>query len=355
MVSTHSSPGPRSGPGQSSIAGVAASIRGAAAAALTLVILAACTGCGIPSFLVTPVSSSTTLREHVVQPGKGWSPDEKIVIIEVEGLLLNARSGGFLQPTENEVSRFVQQLEKAEADEDVRAIVLRVNSPGGTVSASDTLYQRLIRFRQKSKKPVIASAQDVMASGGYYVALGADKIVVQPTSVVGSIGVIFNTFDFSGTLAKIGASSEAIKSGAFKDMGSPLKPLTDPERAVMQRMVDEYFVRFRDLVVARRGVTGDNLNLATDGRVFSGQNAVALGLADQVGFLEDAIDLAKKTANAPNAKVVLYKRPYGYSGSIYASSDAPKPQAGQQTNLVINLPASKAFLPTGFYYLWEPQ
>ena len=354
MVSTHSTPGPHPGPCQLSIAGLAISIR-SAAAALFLLVLTTCAGCGVPSFLITPVSSSSTLREHVVQPGKGWRQKEKIVLIEVEGLLLNARSGGFLQPTENEVSRFVQQLEKAEADDDVRAIVLRVNSPGGTVSASDTLYQRLIKFREKSKKPVISSAQDVMASGGYYVALASDKIVVQPTSVVGSIGVIFNTFDFSGTLEKIGARSEAIKSGALKDMGSPLKPLTDPERVVMQRMVDEYFVRFRDLVVARRGVTGENLNLATDGRVFSGQNAVALGLADQVGFLEDAIELAKKTANAPNAKVVLYKRPYGYGGSIYAQSDAPQPQAQQQTNLVINLPPSKAFLATGFYYLWEPQ
>lgn len=313
-------------------------------------LLMTCGGCGVPSFLITPVSSSSTLREHVVQPGKGWSGRGKIVLIEVEGLLLNARSGGFLQPTENVVSAFVQQLEKAEADKDVRAIILRVNSPGGTVSASDTMYQHVVRFKEKSKKPVIAATQDVAASGAYYVALAADTIVVQPTSVVGSIGVIFNTFDFSGSLAKIGASSEAIKSGALKDMGSPFKPLTDPERAVMQGMVDEYAARFKDLVTARRGLTGDRLRDVTDGRVFSGERAVTLGLADQTGFLQDAIALAKSTAKAPNADVVLYKRPYGYSGSIYAQDATPQPQ----TNLVINLPPSKAFLPTGFYYLWEP-
>ena len=317
---------------------------------VAVLLLATCGGCGVPSFLITPVSSSSTLREHVVQPGKGWSGRGKIVLIEVEGMLLNARSGGFLQPTENGVSAFAQQLDKAEADEDVRAIILRVNSPGGTVSASDTMYQRVVRFKQKSKKPVIAATQDVAASGAYYVALGADKIVVQPTSVIGSIGVIFNTFDFSGSLAKIGASTEAIKSGALKDMGSPFKPLTDPERVVMQGMVDEYFARFRDLVSARRGLTGDRLRDVTDGRVFSGENAVTLGLADQAGFLEDAIELAKSTAKVPNADVILYKRPYGYSGSIYAKGETPQPQ----TNLVINLPNSKAFLPTGFYYLWEP-
>ena len=314
------------------------------------------TGCGLPSFLVTPVSNTSALREHVVQPGKGWRQNEKVVVIEVEGMLLNMKQGGFLQATENDVSLFVQQLDKAAADEDVKAIVLRVNSPGGTVSASDTLYQRLVRFREKSKKPIVTSAQDVIASGGYYVALASDKIVVQPTSVVGSIGVIFNTFEFSGTLAKIGATTEAIKSGPLKDMGSPLKPLTEPERVVMQGMVDDYFHRFRDLVSARRGLTGDRLALVTDGRVFSGENAVKLGLADQAGFLEDAIELAKNSANSPNAKVVLYRRPYGYSGSIYARSAVTEPQAqqAQQTNLVINLPPSKAYLPTGFYYLWEP-
>src|SRR5688572_4562413 len=224
---------------------------------IVLLFISILPGCA-PSFLVTPVSSSQTLREITVEAGRGWSP-KKIAIIEVEGMLLNARTGGFLQAQENDVSLFAQQLKKAEADPAVRAIVLRINSPGGTVSASDLMYDEINRFKQRSKKPVIASAQDIAASGAYYVACAADKIVVQPTSVIGSIGVIFNTFDFSGSLAKIGASTEAIKSGALKDMGSPFKPLTDPERVVMQGMVDEYFARFRDLVSTRRGLTGDRL------------------------------------------------------------------------------------------------
>ncbi len=320
-----------------------------------LLLAAACAGCGIPSFLVTPVSGTTSLKEEVVQSGRGWSRG-KIVIIEVEGLLMNARSGGFLQATENQVSLFVQQLQKAEADEDVRAVVLRVNSPGGTVSATDTMYQHVLKFRQKSKKPVVAAAQDIAASGGYYVACAADRVIVQPTSVIGSIGVIFNTFEFSGTLDKIGARSEAIKSGPLKDMGSPFKPLTDPERQVMQGIVDEYFGRFEAVVTTRRGLSGEKLKAVTDGRVFSGERAVQLGLADESGFLEDAIESAKSLAKAPNADVILYKRPYGYGGSIYASASGPAPQQNHQNQqtIVINLPHSRAFLPTGFYYLWEP-
>src|SRR5436305_14455056 len=164
-------------------------------------------GC-VPSFLITPVSSNQSLKEVTVEDGSRG----KIVIIEVEGMLMNVKTGGFLQAQENDVSLFAQQLKKAEKDPAVKAVVMRINSPGGTVSASDLLYNEVLRFKERSKKVVVASAQDVVASGAYYVACSADKIVVQPTSVIGSIGVIFNTFDISGTLDKVGARTNVIKS-----------------------------------------------------------------------------------------------------------------------------------------------
>jgi protease IV len=207
--------------------------------AFHLMLLAFLGGCGVPSFLVTPVGSSSSLQEKVVKPGQGFFA-KKIVIIEIEGMIANTQSGGLLQPTENDVSRFVQQLDKAASDEDVAAVVLRINSPGGTVTASDTLYQSVMRFRQKTGKPVVASAQEMVASGGYYIACASDKIVVHPTSVVGSIGVIFNSVDASDTIAKLGLRVNAVKSGPLKDIGSPFKHLEDDERAVMQSMVDEY-------------------------------------------------------------------------------------------------------------------
>src|SRR5215208_3167442 len=157
---------------------------------LTLLPLCILSGC-MPSFLITPVSSNQSLKEVTVEEGSG----SKILILEVEGMLMNIRTGGFLQAQENDVSLFAQQLKKAEKDPSVKAIVLRINSPGGTVSASDLMYDEVKRFKQATNKPVVASAQDIAASGAYYVACAADKIVVQPTSVVGSIGVIFNTFD----------------------------------------------------------------------------------------------------------------------------------------------------------------
>jgi protease-4 len=307
-------------------------------------------GCGVPSFLVTPVANTNQIEEEVVEPGKGLFPD-KIAIVELEGLIANAKGGGLLQPTENPVSRFVQQLKRAEEDPSVRAVVLRVNSPGGTVSASDAIYQTVLRFKEKTHKPVVASALEMAASGAYYVSCAADKIVVQPTSVVGSIGVIFETFDISGTLGKIGARTEAIKSGPLKDMGSPFKPMTDQERQVMQNVVNEYFARFKGVVQGNRHIDDARLAAVSDGRIFSGEEAVKLGLADQSGLLDDAIDLARKLANAPSAKVVLYKRPYGYGGSIYARTEPPPPESH---DLQFNLAPARTLLPTGFYYLWEP-
>jgi protease IV len=318
--------------------------------ALLLMLFLGLTGCGTPSFLVTPVSNTNALQEHEVQPGRGWS-QPKIVIVEVEGMLMNARSGGFLQPTENPVSLFAQELDRAARDPRVKAIVLRVNSPGGTVTASDTMYGMVSEFRKKTKKPVIAATQEMAASGGYYVALASDKIVAHPTSVVGSIGVIFNTFDIEGTMGKIGVRSEAIKSGPLKDMGSPFHRLTEPERAVMQGMVDEYHQRFVAVVKAHRPITDEKtLSLVTDGRVFSGEQAKALGLVDETGSLEDALRLAKEMGQAPNARVILYKRPYGYGGSIYADSATPQPRANV---LKLELPFGREMLPTGFYYLWD--
>ncbi len=316
---------------------------------IVLVLLTALAGCGVPSFLITPVSNTNEMHEIQVAPGKGGS---KIAMIEIEGMLINAKSGGFLQPTENPLSVFTQQLDAAEKDKSVKALVLRVNSPGGTVTTSDAMYQLLQRFRAKTHKPIVASCQEVCASGAYYVSCAADKIYAQPTTVIGSIGVIFNTFNFSGTMDKIGVSSVAIKSGPLKDMGSPFKPLTEDERAVMQGIVNEYYARFIEVVTTnRKPLDTGNIKMLTDGRVFSGADAQRHGLVDETGLLEDAINAARRLAGAPDAKVVMYKRPYGYRGSIYAETDVPQPQASNVTKL--ELPGGP-LLPGGFYYLWNP-
>lgn len=309
-------------------------------------------GCGAPSFLITPVSSSPKLEEVEVQPGEGLSSD-RVAVVEIEGMLVNARVGGLLQGTENPLSRFSQQLDKAAKDRRVKAVVLRINSPGGTVTCSETMYRLVRRFKEKTGKVVIAAAQEVSASGGYMVALSADRIVATPTSVVGSIGVIFQTFHVEQTLGFIGVKVETIKSGELKDMGSPFRSMNERDRKVIEDMVEGFYARFVGLLRERRGLTDEaTLKTATDGRVFTGEQALALGLVDQLGSLEETIDLARQLAGAPKARAVMYIRPYGYTGSIYASQ--PLSPARSERGAVFELPESLQPLPAGFYYLWRP-
>jgi protease-4 len=310
-------------------------------------------GCSAPSFLVTPVANSQKLDEIGVKSGKGAFPP-KIALIEVEGMLVNARTGGLFQAQENKLSLFTQQMDAAAADPKVKAVVLRVNSPGGTVTCSDTMYQLIKKFREDTHKPVIASGQEVMASGAYYLSTACDDIVVQPTTVVGSIGVIFELFEVDQGLAKLGITANAIKSKPHKDIGSPFRAMALEERQILQSTVDEYYQRFIGVVQAKYHLTdADTIATATDGRVFSGEQAKKIGLVDKVGLLEDAIDLAKQKSGANNAEVVMYKRPYGYMGSIYADTSTPAPNAAQANVLQLPLPASMS-LPRGFYYLWQP-
>ncbi len=298
------------------------------------------------------------LDEMTVHRGKSWSAG-KIAIIEVEGMLMNARASGLLQQGENSLSIFTEQLGHAASDPEVKAIILRINSPGGTVTTSDTMYEQLLRFKKQTNKPIIADFQEVAASGAYYLACAADKIVAHPTSVVGSIGVIFNTYDFQDTMGKIGMRAETIKSGELKDMGSMYKKLTPEERAVMQSMVDEYYARFLHVLKTSRpklaAADEATFQQATDGRVFSGQKAMEMGLVDEVGLLEDAIKMARRMTKSPGAAVVMYKRPYGYRGSIYADASVPQPRANADV-LRLELPGSDGFpmLTNGFYFLWQP-
>lgn len=314
-------------------------------------------GCSMPSLLITPVSSSPELEETVVMAGQ--TRKAKVAIIEVEGMLLNTRaSSGLLGASENKVSLFKQQLSAAAADERVKAVVLRINSPGGTVSASDTMYSMVMDFRARTGKPVVAACQDMAASGGYYVACAADEVHATPTSVIGSIGVLFETIDLTGLMDKIGVQMAPIASGPLKTMGSPFDGLTAEERQVMQSMIDEFYVRFTSVVKASRQVTDEEK--AFDGRVFTGRQAYEIGLVDELCHLESSIQRARDLAGAPGARVVMYKRPYGYRGSIYASSADLSPKAHERNDLaetIGQLPVvheMTAMLRPGFYYLWMP-
>jgi protease-4 len=182
-------------------------------------------GCGQTAFHVELVPTDRQLAETRIQRDAGLFVFDKIAIIDVDGLLANRRKGGWMRSGENPVSLFIEKLDKAAADQSVKAVVIRLNSPGGTVAASDIMYHHLREFRRETGKPVIACVLGIGCSG----------IIAQPSGVVGNIGTIFQTYSVAGTMEKIGIKAVTIKSGNLKDMASPLHDLSDEEHEVLPR------------------------------------------------------------------------------------------------------------------------
>jgi protease IV len=319
--------------------------------ALAAAILAG--GCGQNmGYIIKPVSINEELKETTVSSDAGFFDNDKVLIVDVDGLLMNSRSEGLFGGQDNPVSTFVEKLDKAEKDPNVKALVIRLNTPGGGVTASDIMYRRLVEFKKAKKVPVIAMIEDVGASGGYYLACAADTIMAAPTSVTGSIGVIVQTFSLAGTMDKLGITTKAITSGPMKDMGSPFKPLSPEDQKILQELVTEFYGRFTDVVIqGRPKMEPARIKTLADGRIYTGMQAKANGLVDELGDVKDAITLAKQRAEIKTAHVVMYDRPWGYKANVYSSAGGVG--AGTQINLLnISATSAMAWFQPQFLYLW---
>lgn len=323
-------------------------------------------GCGPTTIVVGASAEDQRLVATIVEEDGQWFSN-RVAVIDVSGMILNGGKPGLLSEGENPVSTLHEKMSQAEADPKVKAIILRLNTPGGTVTGSDAMYRTVTRFKKRSGKPVVALMMDVTASGGYYLACAADEIVAYPTAVTGSIGVILQTISFKPAMGRIGIHAEALTSGVNKDAGSMFSTLTDEHRAILQGLVDDFYQRFLNVVrQARPGIPPDRFAEVTDGRVVTGTAAVELGLADQTGDLYDAFAIAKRLAKIQQADLVVYHRPLQYVGSPYASASGATASrglgspphtvggaAGTQINLVqFNLSAGTTDPSVGFYYLW---
>lgn len=311
------------------------------------------TGCMPTALKITAIPASRALKELELERDSGWVTD-KIALIEVDGVITNRHTGGLLSEGEHPVSLLVEKLEAARKDNQVKAVVLRINSPGGSVTASEIMHAEIMRFR-KTGKPVVAIMMDVAASGGYYIACACDEIIAYPTTVTGSIGVIMQMINFSGSLAKLGISTDAITSGPNKDAGSPLRTMTADERALFQAVIDEMFGRFVDAVdEGRPNLTRERILELADGRIYTAKQAREAGLIDRIGSLRDAFKRAKELANVKRARIITYHRPLAWHPNIYAQVPSPAPRAS--TASLINLELPKWLRPgeAQFMYLWVP-
>jgi protease IV len=307
------------------------------------------TGC-FNGILLKPTYVDVPVEETVIEDAHHWTCRDKVAIIDVNGMIMNSRSSGLLGDGENPMSMFRERLDAAADDPRVKAVVLRINSPGGAVTASDIMYQEVLSFRRDTHKPVVACMMDVAASGAYYIAMGCDKVYAHPTTVTGSIGVIMSLYNASGLFSKLGVSSDPIKSGRNKDLGNPGRPMTEEERAILQGMVDNFYSQFVHVVAEGRHLPDDQVRKIADGRVYTGLEAKGLGLVDEVGYLEDAIRDAEAMAGIKDASIIAYDRTEGYRGSIYASL----PRIPTQINVKLDLPGLANPGGAAFMYLWEP-
>lgn len=307
-------------------------------AGVALMLLAGAGGC---TFLKVSIVPEVEPLTETAIAGKGR---DKVLVLDISGVIMGGEhSPGLGEPKKpGLVPRVREALDLARKDRNVKAIVLRINSPGGGVTASDILYHELRKFKGETGAKIVAHLMDVGTSGAYYAALAADAVTAQPTSVTGSIGVILYRVDATGLMQKVGVEAVELSSGGKKGMGSPFRPLADDERKVFQGIIDSLYGRFTGLVAEERKLAPEAVRKLADGRIFTSQEAQAAGLIDGIGYLEDAIELAKKRAGLAEATVVTYFRPGEYRANLYSMS-------------LINLDLGELAGPGArFLYLWWP-
>lgn len=272
---------------------------------------------------------------------------EKIAMIPVEGIITDRTLQQIFYERPSLVRFVTEQLDLAACDRKVKAVILEVNSPGGGITATDTLHDQILQFKKKTGKKVIVYMKDVAASGGYYIAACSDRIIAHPTTITGSIGVIMMLFNFEGLFDWLGVSEKVIKSGALKDMGSSTRPLTEEEEGLFQEVIMEMHSRFVDVICQGRNMPKEKVESLADGRMYTGRQALANGLVDSLGYLDDAIETGKEEAGLETAKIIRYRRKIGLSELILTIG-------GRKPETLIDADAiMKRQVPT-FMYLWAP-
>ena len=271
---------------------------------------------------------------------------DKVAIIPVEGIILETEDG------------FVKRaIDAAMQDKNVKAVVLRVDSPGGSVTGSDYIYHHLRKLVEKKNVPIVVSMGGIAASGGYYVSMAVgdqqDAIYAEPTGYTGSIGVIMPHYDISGLLKKYDVVDDSVPSNPLKEMGSITKPMTPEERTIFKKLVDESFARFKYVVMEGRPYFKKNptkLDELATGRVYTAEDAKNKRLIDEIGFLEDAVNKAIELAqlDKEKVKVVRYKPEQSLSSLLMGSES--RSAAGSELKALLDMTTPRA------YYLvaWPP-
>lgn len=297
-----------------------------------------------------PVLDRGPVQQMTVRHGSGDDSSATVAVIDVDGLLLNMDLVGFSSLGENPVNLLREKLDAAACDVCIKAVVLRINSPGGAVTASDIMWREVQLFKARTNRPVVACMMDIGTGGAYYLASASDQIVAHPTSVVGGIGVILNLYNLQDTMEQFNVVGVPIRAGTNIDLGSPVKPLTEEAKGLLQTMANEYHARFKWVVSEARPALKEAAAEVFDGRVYTASQAQQRGLIDRVGYLDDAIQAAEELAGLSPSRVVLLHRKGDAARTPYAITPNTPIQGSLLPLSIPGLDRSK--LPT-FLYMWQ--
>jgi len=281
-----------------------------ALACLLLLMLAGCVTVKVNLF-----EEPEPLKEKTIS---GYGRD-KVLLLDIHGMVLEGphRILGLFKGV-TAPSRVKEELEKAAKDDRIKAVVLKINSPGGTVSAADVILHELKSFKAERHLPIVVCLEGLAASGGYYVAQAGDTIMAYPTCITGSIGVIAMKFNFRGLMDKVGVDTDLVKTGAWKDFWSPFRAASPKEKEMMQQIIEEFYRDFVNVVATGRKMSLKEVQQVADGRIFTAPQAKDLKLVDKIGYLDDALKEAQTLAGIEGARIVRYHRPGTYRPNIYS-------------------------------------
>ncbi|OGV45087.1 MAG: signal peptidase [Lentisphaerae bacterium GWF2_44_16] len=306
-------------------------------------------GCSLFKVNLFP-NASEPLKEFVLQ-GKA---EEKIVVITIKGTISDYTPLNLMYSKPSVLQETVSQLKLAEKDPDVKAVILKIDSPGGSVTASDMLYNEILAFKERTGIVVVSVMMDVAASGGYYVALPSDSIIAHPTTLTGSVGVIFMRPKFVGLMDKLGLRVDVSKSGKNKDMGSPFRHTSAEEEKMFQEIINNLAARFTSLVQKHRKIDYAVMSEISTGKVMLADEALQYKMIDKIGYINDAVAEAKNISGiSPKARLVVYRRTEYANDNLYNNATNEYEQKGSQL-LNLGMFEPMISMPPGFYYIWMP-
>jgi protease IV len=270
-------------------------------------------GCAFISLDLSSFIQFQPFEERILKSGS----DDKILVVEILGPITTTAVRDFI-PRQGTLERLDGIIEKAKKDKNIKGLILKIDSPGGSVTASDLVFSQIKEFKEAQKIPVVACVTGQGTSGAYMVALSADRIVALPSAVVGNVGVLLPSISLEGLMDKLGIRNQTLTSGKFKDTGNPLRDMTTEDKAILEGIIKEFHRDFLTKVKEQRPVTAEDLAIIEDGRVMTATSGMKVHLIDQVGYYEDALKAMESISKAEGPTVVVYRRRGENEGGFYS-------------------------------------